>query len=65
MARMIGRLSAIGLNGKPKGMHPDGGGLYLHVNAAGARSWILRFVVDGRARDGAWPARAGAAEGGA
>jgi integrase len=31
-------------------MHPDGLGLYLHVSATGARSWIYRFMLDGRAR---------------
>jgi integrase len=31
-------------------MHPDGLGLYLHVSATGARSWIYRFMLGGRAR---------------
>lgn len=33
------------------GLHADGNGLYLHVTAAGARSWIYRFKRNGRARD--------------
>jgi transposase len=33
-----------------KGMHHDGGGLYLRVSGGGARSWIFRFTLDGRAR---------------
>lgn len=40
------------------GMHGDGKGLYLHVTAPGARSWILRTVVQGKRRDlglGAYP----------
>jgi hypothetical protein len=51
MARMIGRLLSVGVNSEPKGMHPDGGGLYPHANAAGARSWKLRFMLDGHARE--------------
>ncbi|MGH7088036.1 MAG: tyrosine-type recombinase/integrase, partial [Stellaceae bacterium] len=33
-----------------KGMYHDGGGLYLQVGAGGAKSWIYRFMLDGRAR---------------
>jgi integrase len=29
----------------------DGGGLYLRVAAAGARSWVYRFALNGRRRD--------------
>jgi hypothetical protein len=32
-------------------MHPDGGGLYLHVSKSGARSWIFRYMRRGRARE--------------
>jgi integrase len=32
-------------------MHADGGGLYLRVNATGARSWIFRYMLDGKARE--------------
>ncbi|HEX5454083.1 MAG TPA: Arm DNA-binding domain-containing protein [Stellaceae bacterium] len=32
-------------------MHADGGGLYLHVNARGAKSWIFRYMRHGRARE--------------
>ncbi|MCJ2138403.1 tyrosine-type recombinase/integrase [Methylobacterium sp. J-026] len=31
-------------------MYADGGGLYLQVTHAQARSWIFRFMLDGRAR---------------
>ncbi len=34
-----------------KGMYHDGGGLYLQVRAAGAKSWIYRFMLDGRPRE--------------
>ena len=34
-----------------KGMHPDGAGLYLHVNKDGARSWIFRYMRHSRPRE--------------
>src|SRR5215469_5989782 len=52
MPRKSNRLSAVevkGINGK--GMYHDGGGLYLQVSARGAKSWIYRFMLDGRARE--------------
>jgi integrase len=36
----------------------DGGGLYLRIAASGARSWVLRYQIDGKRRDmgmGAYP----------
>ena len=51
MARKIDRLSAVHLTKKPPGMHCDGAGLYLQVTTGGARSWVYRFKVKGRARD--------------
>jgi integrase len=51
MTRIVGRLVAVGLDKKPPGMHADGGGLYLHVSKSGGRSWILRYMLDGRARE--------------
>ena len=33
------------------GRHGDGRGLYLLVKASGARSWLLRYQVQGRRRD--------------
>jgi Arm DNA-binding domain len=38
------RLSQATINNAPRGMHADGGGLYLHVNAKGAKSWIFRYM---------------------
>src|SRR5215472_10254920 len=52
MAGSFNRLSAVevkGINGK--GMYHDGGGLYLQVSGRGAKSWIYRFMLDGRARE--------------
>jgi Arm DNA-binding domain len=32
-------------------MYHDGAGLYLQVSARGAKSWIYRFMLDGRPRE--------------
>ena len=37
-------------NAKP-GRHADGGGLHLLVKESGARSWVYRFMLKGKARD--------------
>ena len=37
-------------NAKP-GRHADGDGLHLLVKKSGARSWVYRFMLDGKARD--------------
>lgn len=40
------------------GRHGDGRGLFLYVKPSGARSWVLRYQVQGRRRDlglGAYP----------
>ncbi len=37
-------------NAKP-GRHTDGNGLQLLVKPTGARSWVLRYYVDGKARE--------------
>lgn len=33
------------------GRHADGGGLYLLVKPSGARSWVFRFMLNGKSRD--------------
>jgi len=48
MAKAIDRLSALGLKSKGPGMHPDGAGLYLCVGATGRRSWIFRYMFEGK-----------------
>ena len=60
MARTTNRLSAVEVRTiARKGMYHDGGGLYLQVNAVGAKSWIFRFMLDGRPREmGLGPAHA-------
>ena len=37
-------------NAKP-GRHADGGGLHLLVKESGARSWVFRFMLNGKSRD--------------
>lgn len=33
-----------------RGRYADGGGLYLQVSEQGAKSWLFRFMQDGKAR---------------
>jgi integrase len=52
MAGRLNRLSAVEVKGiSQKGMYHDGGGLYLQVSDGGAKSWIYRFMLDGRPRE--------------
>jgi integrase len=46
-------LSALAVKRLPPGLHQDGGarGLYLQVAGTGARSWIFRYMLNGRRRD--------------
>jgi integrase len=49
MARQVGRLKALTVSrAKEKGIYADGGGLYLQVSAAGTKSWIFRYRLNGR-----------------
>ncbi len=52
MAGTSNRLSAVEVKGINRaGMYHDGGGLYLQVSGRGAKSWIYRFMLDGRPRE--------------
>src|SRR5690349_5574333 len=52
VGRGTNRLSARAVATARKiGYHPDGGGLYLQVSAAGTKSWIFRYMLRGRARE--------------
>lgn len=52
MAREIGKLSAVAIRNKSApGLYADGGGPYLQVTEAGAKTWIYRFMLNGRRRD--------------
>jgi integrase len=48
----MGRLSAVAVPKlKDPGLYPDGGGLYLQVTKGGAKTWVYRFMLRGRARE--------------
>jgi integrase len=52
MARSINRLTDLKVRReKAPGLHHDGGGLYLQVTASGAKSWVLRYMLRGKARE--------------
>ena len=52
MARTTHRLTALkAAAAKAKGLHHDGGGLYLRVTATGSKSWMLRYTLNGLTRD--------------
>jgi len=52
MAREIHRLTPDAVESLTEpGRHPDGAGLYLQVGPNGNKSWLLRFMRDGRARE--------------
>jgi hypothetical protein len=51
MARGVEKLAAVSLPKLPAGMHSDGAGLYLQVTEGGARTWVYRFMLAGRARE--------------
>jgi integrase len=52
MAGTTGRLTALKVERlkNKTGMHHDGGGLYLQVTSGGA-SWVLRYMLNGKARE--------------
>jgi len=52
MGRRINRLSArVASTVKKRGMHADGGGLYLQVSNYDSKSWVFRFAMNNRTRD--------------
>jgi integrase len=52
MAHTIGRLTALKITRiSQSGMYADGGGLYLQVTSAAAKSWIFRYSAAGRGRE--------------
>ncbi|MFO1097072.1 MAG: tyrosine-type recombinase/integrase [Xanthobacteraceae bacterium] len=51
MARGYGKLTAKKVEHlTTRGMHADGGGLYLQVARGGSKSWLFRYKLDGRSR---------------
>lgn len=49
--RQTNRLMAPQLSKLPRGMHPDGGNLWLQVSPAGTRSWSFRYTAQGKQRE--------------
>ena len=50
MARQLAKLSALQVTKLTKpGLYGDGGGLTLQITTAGAKSWLFRYMVDGKA----------------
>ena len=58
MGSFVGRIMAHGINRlsakavettKSAGLVADGGGLYLQVSRSGAKSWLYKFMLKGRA----------------
>ena len=44
-------LTPLTVKNAKSGRHADGGGLHLLVKESGARSWVYRFMLKGKARD--------------
>lgn len=52
MPRKVSKaLTALKVKNAEPGRHADGDGLYLLVKETGARSWMFRYMIKGRARD--------------
>jgi hypothetical protein len=52
MPRTLNRLSPLKVQKlKRKGLHADGGGLYLRVTDGGTKSWMFRYGDGGKLRD--------------
>ena len=51
MALALNKLKPIAIPKLGTGLHSDGGGLYLNVGRGGSRSWIMRYMLDGKARE--------------
>jgi hypothetical protein len=57
--KVTNALTPLSVKNAKSGRHADGGGLYLLVKATGARSWVFRFMLNGKARDVGLGAAAG------
>lgn len=51
MARTINRLTPSSIKTLSAGLHPDGGGLYLRVDASGSKRWVYLFQWRGRRKE--------------
>ena len=52
MPKVVNKLTAKSVEKKVKsGYYLDGNGLYLQISKSGSKSWVLRFMLNGRARE--------------
>src|SRR3974390_1777454 len=52
MPRTVEKLSALRVSKETKpGLYGDGCGLYLRVSEFGAKSWVLRYMLDRRSHE--------------
>jgi integrase len=52
MARAVEKLNALAVKrAKEPGLYGDGKGLYLRVGEGSGKSWVMRYMLDGRARE--------------
>ena len=52
MPKHVQRLNALKINSLSKpGLYADGDGLYLQVTSTSAKSWVYRFMLNGKSRD--------------
>jgi integrase len=52
MARVSNRLTAMAVQKlKEPGRHADGDGLYLQIGPTGGKSWLFRYMLQGKARE--------------
>jgi len=52
LARQINRLTALRVEKiKHPGYYADGAGLWLRVSKGGAKSWVFRYMLNGRQRE--------------
>ena len=52
MAQTRDRLNALQVkNLSTRGNHADGAGLYLQVTKSGTKTWVMRFMLNGKARE--------------
>ncbi len=49
--KLSNALSSMAVKNAKPGRHADGGGLHLLVKETGARSWVYRFMLNGKSRD--------------
>jgi integrase len=49
--KLSNALTTLQVKSAPPGRHADGGGLHLLVKPSLARSWVFRFMLNGRSRD--------------